>query len=191
MKHSCRIWSASAIALILLGACATAATSTPAPGSAPNVAAPKAAEAKAKKAPKIVPKGLNSTGLPDSFPSTYQPIAGPPTAIIGATILTAAGQEIADGTIVFADGKILAVGTNVTIPEGARRIDGRGKFVTPGIIDIHSHLGVYPSPGVAANSDGNEATDPNTAEVWSEHSIWPQDPGFHRAREGGVIPTAL
>ncbi|MEN9874108.1 MAG: hypothetical protein RL186_1005, partial [Pseudomonadota bacterium] len=75
------------------------------------------------------------------------------------------------------------------IPASAKRVDGRGKFVTPGIIDIHSHLGVYPSPGVQALSDGNEATDPNTAEVWSEHSVWPQDPGFNRARAGGV--TAL
>jgi imidazolonepropionase-like amidohydrolase len=189
VKQSRPIWSGVAMSLVLLGACATAATTTP-PASSPAGAA-KAPPAKAAKAPKVVPKGMNSTGLPDSFPSTYRPIPGPPTAIVGATILTAAGQEIQNGTILFAEGKIVAVGTNVTIPDGARRIDGRGKFVTPGIIDIHSHLGVYPSPGVQANSDGNEATDPNTAEVWSEHSIWPQDPGFHRAREGGVTSLLI
>ena len=52
----------------------------------------------------------------------------------------------------------------------------------------HSHLGVYPSPGVAAHSDGNEATAPVTAEVWAEHSVWPQDPGFSRALAGGERP---
>ena len=51
---------------------------------------------------------------------------------------------------------------------------------------MHSHLGVYPAPDVWATSDGNEATAPTTAEVWVEHSIWPQDPGFQTARAGGV-----
>lgn len=170
------------LAIALVGGCAT--TVSPAiPATAPV--------AKAKAVPKIVPKGMTGSGLPDSFPSTYKPLPSVMTAIVGATILTAAGQEIENGTILFAEGKIVAVGSNVVIPEGAKRIDGRGKFVTPGIIDIHSHLGVYPSPGVQANSDGNEATDPNTAEVWAEHSIWPQDPGFNRAREGGITSLLI
>lgn len=164
-----------------MAACATAATP-----DAPTVAA-----SKAKAPPKIVPKGLDSSATLDAFPSTYKPLFGVTTAIVGATILTAAGQEIENGTIVFGDGKILALGVGIAIPDGAKRIDGRGKFVTPGIIDIHSHLGVYPTPAVQAVSDGNEATDPNTAEVWAEHSVWPQDPGFHRAREGGVTSLMI
>ena len=63
--------------------------------------------------------------------------------------------------------------------------------MTPGLIDAHSHLGVYPSPAVQAHSDGNELTDPNTAEVWAEHSVWPQDPGFNRARAGGVTTLLI
>jgi imidazolonepropionase-like amidohydrolase len=63
--------------------------------------------------------------------------------------------------------------------------------VTPGIIDIHSHLGVYPSPGVQAHSDGNESTAPNTAQVWAEHSVWPQDPGFGRALASGVTSLQI
>jgi imidazolonepropionase-like amidohydrolase len=70
------------------------------------------------------------------------------------------------------------------------RVDATGKWVTPGIIDVHSHLGVYPSPGMSAHSDGNEATAPVTAQVWAEHSIWPQDPGFHAALAGGVTSAA-
>jgi imidazolonepropionase-like amidohydrolase len=65
-------------------------------------------------------------------------------------------------------------------------IDAGGKYVTPGIIDDHSHLGVYAAPGVDALSDGNEATKPNTADVWAEHSVWPQDPQFPRNLAGGV-----
>ena len=68
-------------------------------------------------------------------------------------------------------------------------IDGSGKFVTPGIIDVHSHLGDYPSPGVPGNDDGNEATAPARPDVWVEHSVWPQDPGFSRALANGGITT--
>jgi imidazolonepropionase-like amidohydrolase len=76
------------------------------------------------------------------------------------------------------------------VPAGAQVIDGTGKWVTPGIIDVHSHLGDYPAPGVASHSDGNEATAPARPEVWAEHSVWPQDPGFSRALMNGGV-TAL
>src|SRR3546814_4644888 len=72
------------------------------------------------------------------------------------------------------------------LPICAVRVDGSGKWVTPGLIDIHSHLGVYPSPGARAHSDGNEATAPVTANVWAEHSVWPQDEGFLAALAGGI-----
>jgi imidazolonepropionase-like amidohydrolase len=58
--------------------------------------------------------------------------------------------------------------------------------VTPGLIDTHSHLGVYAAPGTFAESDGNEATNPVTAEVWAEHSIWPHDPQIPLAIAGGA-----
>ena len=70
-------------------------------------------------------------------------------------------------------------------------IDAEGRWVTPGLIDVHSHLGVYPSPGLDAHSDGNEMTAPSTANVWAEHSIWPQDPGFSRALAGGVTSLQI
>jgi len=126
----------------------------------------------------------------DPYPSTYRPYAGVPTAITGATIFDGEGGRIENGTIVLVEGRIQAVGDSATpIPEGAARIDGRGRWVTPGVIDVHSHLGDYPSPGVEAHSDGNEITSPVRPEVWAEHSVWPQDPGFSRALANGGITT--
>jgi len=127
----------------------------------------------------------------DPFPSTYQRFPSTPTLIRGGTVMTAAGQIIPNGQVLMVDGKIAAVGATVEAPANATVVDATGRFVTPGIIDTHSHLGVYPSPGVQAHSDGNEATQPNTAEVWAEHSLWPQDPGFVRALEGGITTLQI
>jgi imidazolonepropionase-like amidohydrolase len=126
----------------------------------------------------------------DPYPSTYKPYPGTPTLIRNVTIYDGEGARIENGTVVFRDGKIEEVlSGKVELKSGYAEIDGRGKWVTPGIIDVHSHLGDYPSPGVEANSDGNEATGPVRAEVWAEHSVWPQDPGFSRALANGGITT--
>ncbi len=126
------------------------------------------------------------SGIGPQYPSTYQRRPNPPVVIRNATIMTAAGQEIQGGSIVLRDGKIVSVGTTVDAPADAVVVDGTGKWVTPGVIDTHSHLGVYAAPGTFAESDGNEATRPVTAEVWAEHSFWPQDPQIPLAIAGGV-----
>jgi imidazolonepropionase-like amidohydrolase len=123
---------------------------------------------------------------PAPFASTYTPRPSTPTLVRGATVLDGNGGELANADVLMQDGRIAAVGQNLAAPEGVTVIDGSGRFVTPGIIDAHSHLGVYPSPSIDATSDGNELTQPNTAEVWAEHSVWPQDPGFGRAVAGGI-----
>ena len=126
----------------------------------------------------------------DPYPSTYQRYPGVLTVIRHATVFDGEGNQINDGTVVLADGTIQAVGgSDLASPAGAVEIDGTGKFVTPGIIDVHSHLGDYPSPGVQSLSDGNEATSPARPEVWAEHSVWPQDPGFSRALMNGGVTT--
>src|SRR5262249_39834850 len=71
-------------------------------------------------------------------------------------------------------------------PSGAIEIDAKGRFVTPGIIDTHSHIGVYAAPGVDATSDGNEAVAPVTANVAARYGYWAQDPSITRAAAGGV-----
>jgi imidazolonepropionase-like amidohydrolase len=136
--------------------------------------------------PKEPPIAINE----DPYPSTYVRYPGVPTVIRHATVFDGDGRRFDNGTVVFADGAIRTVGgPDVPSPAGAVEIDGTGKWVTPGIIDVHSHLGDYPSPGVSSLSDGNEATDPVRPEVWAEHSVWPQDPGFSRALVNGGITT--
>jgi imidazolonepropionase-like amidohydrolase len=164
-----------------LCACAT----TAAPPSKPQT------EARSGAPAKPLPPGLDPFANPDPYPSTYHPAPSPTVAIINADILNSVGEEIPRGTVVMSAGKIVAVGANVQIPAGAQVIDAHGRTVTPGLIDPHSHLGVYPSPEVEAMSDGNEATDPDTAQVWAEHSLWPQDPGFEHALAGGVTTLQI
>jgi len=127
----------------------------------------------------------------DPFPSTYAPLASEPTLIRNVTILDGKGGQIDGGAVLISDGKIQAVGADVSAPDGAVIVEGTGKWLTPGIIDVHSHLGAYPSPIAPSLMDGNEATSPNTAEVWIENSIWPQDPGFNRALAGGVTTIQI
>jgi imidazolonepropionase-like amidohydrolase len=129
--------------------------------------------------------------VPAPFPSTYKAYPGIATAIRNVTIYDGEGGKIDNGVVFMSGGKISSVGgADTPIPADIAVFDGAGKFVTPGIIDIHSHLGDYPTPSVEAHSDGNEATSPTTPEVWAEHSVWPQDPGFSRALANGGV-TAL
>jgi imidazolonepropionase-like amidohydrolase len=128
---------------------------------------------------------------PEPYPSTYAPHPDGPVLIRGATVLTGSGTRLDDTDLLLEDGRVKALGRRLSAPSGARIIEARGRWVTPGIIDVHSHLGVYPSPGVSGNSDGNEATSPYTANVWAEHSVWPQDPGFTTALQGGVTTLQI
>lgn len=134
--------------------------------------------------------GATTLSAPNAnpFPSTYAPFPSQTTLIRNATILTAAGPTIRNGSILLRDGKVIEVGATVTAPTDAVVIDGTGKYVTPGLIDTHSHIGAGGAPGGQGTllNDVNEATAPVTAHVWIEHSIWPQDPQLPRTLEGGV-----
>jgi imidazolonepropionase-like amidohydrolase len=127
----------------------------------------------------------------DPYPSTYTVAPSAPVLIQGATVLTGTGERLDNTDILLKDGVIAAIGAHLAAPDGAVIVDARGRTVTPGIIDIHSHLGVYPSPAISSMQDGNEATAPVTANVWAEHSIWPNDPGFQKALEGGVTSLEI
>ncbi|MEH6421066.1 amidohydrolase [Pseudomonas sp. CGJS7] len=127
----------------------------------------------------------------DPYPSTYRALASGPVLLQHATVLTGTGQRLDNADVLLRDGKVVAVGSALEAPADAARIDATGKWITPGIIDVHSHLGVYPSPGVGAHADGNEMTSPVTPNVWAEHSIWPQDPGFETALAGGITSLQI
>lgn len=174
MKNSSLRFITSACLMLV---CATA--------QIPRAQQPKDSTKKTSDSP---PPGPGGTSVPNAnpFPSTYHPFPSRPTLIRNATIMTAAGPSIKNGSILLRDGKIAAVGESITAPPDALVIDATGKYVTPGIIDVHSHIGVYPAPGVDANSDGNELTNPVTPNVWAEHSVWPQDPQLPRALAGGL-----
>ena len=88
----------------------------------------------------------------DPYPSTYEPQPSGTTLIRGGTVLDGIGGQIENGDVLIENGRIAAIGTGLEAPEGATVIDAAGRYVTPGVIDIHSHLGVYPSPGVHAHS---------------------------------------
>ncbi len=167
-----RLLGAAIGAALLLSSCATTGSSGASGGGQANASA-------------------NQPATPnlDPYPSTYRPYAGVPTALVGGIVFDGEGNRIENGTVLIRDGRIEAVGAGLAVPEGYQRIDATGRYVTPGIIDIHSHLGDYPSPSVDAHSDGNEATSPTTPEVWAEHSVWPQDPGFARAMANGGVTT--
>jgi imidazolonepropionase-like amidohydrolase len=125
------------------------------------------------------------------YPSTYQVPPSIPTLIKHATVLTGTGTRLDRADVLLVEGKIQAVGAGLQAPSNARIVEGEGLWVTPGLIDVHSHLGVGPSPAVEGNEDDNEATSPSTANVWAEHSIWPQDPGFRTALAGGITTLQI
>ena len=120
-----------------------------------------------------------------AYESTYKPEESGKVLIINANILTGQGDSILDASILIDQNKIVAVGKDIDSSD-ATVVDAEGKWVTPGIIDIHSHMGVYPAPSLRSNSDGNEATSPTTPHVWAEHSVWTQDPQYTLALKGGI-----
>ncbi|HEY2026185.1 MAG TPA: amidohydrolase [Gemmatimonadaceae bacterium] len=166
----------AAAGLVCLGRSGGAQESTP----------PQARSADSTRAGTMM--GGLSTPNANPFPSTYRPFASRTTLIRNVTILTAAGPTIRNGSVLLRDGKIADVGPSVTATADALVIDGTGKYVTPGIIDTHSHIGAggVPADNGTQTNDVNEATAPVTANVWVEHSVWPQDPQFPRTLAGGV-----
>ncbi len=159
------------------------------------------APAPARPAARRPASGLAFT--PDPFAATESrgriPIeavsreVAPPVLIQHGTVLTAAGDRFDPGFVLIEEGEIASVGDGdgPAMPDGALVIDARGKFVTPGIIDPHSHMGVYPVPDTRAHDDGNELTDPVAAGLRAEHSFWPEDAALERAVAGGVTTIGV
>ena len=123
----------------------------------------------------------------EPFDSTYIAKPSATSLLKNANIYDGEGNEFLGYDLLIKNGKIEAIGSDLdTRTENAIEYDLSGMWVTPGIIDLHSHMGVYSAPGVKSSSDGNESTSPVTADVWAEHSVWTQDPQFSLALQGGV-----
>ncbi|MDZ7757129.1 amidohydrolase family protein [Rhodohalobacter sp.] len=111
-----------------------------------------------------------------------------PIALVGGTIHTLAGDVIENGTILFEDGKITAVGTNVNVPSGARTEDVTGKHIYPGLIDSHNQMGIYEIGAVDMTVDVNEqgSINPN---ILPERAFHPESRHIGIARSAGVLTS--
>src|SRR5580704_2500217 len=108
-------------------------------------------------------------------------------AIVGGYAVPVSAEPIEGATILIRDGKIAAIGTGLQIPPDARVIDAAGRWVLPGFIEAHGHVGVHEEGEGWAGSDSNELTEPVTAQVRAIDAINPADLGFRDAIAGGVL----
>jgi imidazolonepropionase-like amidohydrolase len=152
------------------------------------------ARARTPESPAAAPDPFAATESRARMPiETAEGRQGAPVLIQHATVMTAAGDRFEPGFVLLNGGEIAAVGEGdgPTAPEGTVVVDARGKFVTPGIIDPHSHMGVSPVPDTEGHDDANELTDPISAGLRVEHSFWPEDPALERAVAGGVTTIGV
>jgi imidazolonepropionase-like amidohydrolase len=119
-------------------------------------------------------------------------LSAPPLLLTGAKVMTAAGVTHDPGWVLLRDGRVaeLGAGEPPAAPD-AKKIDLTGRVITPGLIDTHSHIGVYAAPDAQAHNDGNEMTSPVTAGVWAEHAFWPEDPQLELLVAGGVTTAQI
>jgi imidazolonepropionase-like amidohydrolase len=84
-------------------------------------------------------------------------------AITGGRIVPMDGEPIESGTVLVVDGVITAVGADVAVPDGIETVDATGRWVLPGFVDAHAHVGIDEEGVGWAGDDTNEMTDPNGA----------------------------
>lgn len=141
----------------------------------------------AKAKPKPLPTGPAPYAQPAAT-GTYRPLPRTDTLIRNATILDGAGNRMT-GDVMMRDGRIVAVGPGLGKNDGTVEIDGSGRWVTPGLVDIHTHYGTYLLPQTTAESDSSdivEQGDFNAGDTWIENAVRATDPAFSRALAGGV-----
>ncbi len=109
-------------------------------------------------------------------------------AITGGYVVPIEGAPIDGGTVLLRDGKIVGLsGPDASVPDGFAVVDAAGKWVLPGFIDAHAHLGVHEEAEGWAGNDTNEMTSPVTPHVRALDAINPADLGFRDAIGGGVL----
>ncbi|MBI5215655.1 MAG: amidohydrolase family protein [Ignavibacteriae bacterium] len=108
-----------------------------------------------------------------------------PIALVGGTIHTVSGNVISNGTIVFDNGKITALGSNVAVPQNADRVDVKGKHVYPGMINARTNLGLSEIGAVRATNDVSESG-PVNPNIRAEVAVNPESEGIPITRSNGV-----
>lgn len=153
-------------AFLLLAACAGAASAAGATAASPAV-------------------------VHEPSPSTYRPLPRRDLLVAGATVLDGAGRRHDDADILIRDGRIAALGRSLARPAGVEVVEAKGRWVTPGLVDLHTHNGTFALPYGKDASDISETSDFNAADTWIEHAVRPQDPAFARALAGGVTTLQI
>ncbi|VTS01109.1 amidohydrolase family protein [Tuwongella immobilis] len=127
---------------------------------------------------------LPMSGFAQAPPNPTEPMF----ALRVGQILPVSGEPIRDGVLLVQGGKILAVGpfASVQLPATVAVRHLPDAVMIPGLVDTHSHLGVYSRPGIAANSDGNEMSGPVQSGIRALDALYPDDPGIRMALAGGI-----
>lgn len=112
-------------------------------------------------------------------------------ALVNGRILTMGSRDYDRGTVLIDGGKIIHVGDRVEIPSEAEVIDVQGRTVMPGLIDAHTHLGIYEEIYRIEGNDANEYSNPVTPELRAQDGINPFDLGFKDALAGGVTTVGI
>jgi imidazolonepropionase-like amidohydrolase len=112
-------------------------------------------------------------------------------AIVNGRVVPVDGPSVPDGVVLVTDGRITAVGAGLAVPDGMPVYDAAGRWVLPGFVDAHAHLGVHEEGEGWAGNDTNEMTDPNAARMRALDGINPADIGFSDALSGGVTAVVV
>jgi len=142
-------------------------------------------------------QGVGAAGddfVADPYPSTYTPRNSGPVVLVGATILDGIGGRIDAGEIVLRGGKVAAIGTGLERPAGATVVDARGRWITPGLIDVHTHFGTYTLPQTSLSETASDVTEyhkQDASPTWIEHGVRSADPAFSHALAAGVTTLQI
>jgi imidazolonepropionase-like amidohydrolase len=123
---------------------------------------------------------------------TFRPASAPSVvAVTGGYVVPVVSGPVEGGTVLIEDGRITAVGADVVVPEGATVIDATGRWVLPGFVESHGHVGIHEEGEGVEGNDTNEMTQPNTAAVRAIDAVNIDDEGFRDALIGGVTSVVV
>jgi imidazolonepropionase-like amidohydrolase len=112
-------------------------------------------------------------------------------AVVGGYVVPVASEPVEGGTVLIRDGRIEAVGAGVAVPDDATVIDATGRWVLPGFVEAHGHVGIHEEGEGVAGNDTNEMTGPNMAAVRAIDAVNVDDEGFRDALSGGVTSVVV